>query len=96
LAGTPESGSPVPAGRDEAEDFYREGLALYQIKEYKGAARILEKAINLAPERPLYYQALAFSYSAVGDTVNARRAAEEGLRLQPDNTALSELLKQLK
>ncbi len=75
--------------------FYNKGQALYLLKNYKEATEAFQQAVQIGPTQAGYQEGLAFAAQAAGDTVIARRAALESLRLKPDNLALAELLKGL-
>jgi TolB-like protein/class 3 adenylate cyclase/Flp pilus assembly protein TadD len=71
-------------------NWYREwqGCALYSLRRYEEAAKALECA---TVKRPYIYRYLAASYAQMGRLADARTAAAEALRLQPEFT-LSVLL----
>jgi TolB-like protein len=66
-------------------NWYREwqGCALYSLRRYEEAAKVLECA---TVKRPYIYRFLAASYAQMGRLAEARAAAAEALRLQPDFT----------
>jgi tetratricopeptide (TPR) repeat protein len=65
----------------EAELHHRLGLALLECEQYAQALPRLQKAVDLAPERPGYQLPLARAYARLGDhagAVRALRAVVEG------------------
>jgi hypothetical protein len=60
------------------------------------AKRFAQRAVELDPENPKGYRVLGQVFASAGMKVNARKAYEEALRLDPKDENLKNLLKDLK
>ena len=70
----------------------RVGECKAQLRDFRGAAAAFERARELAPQDPAPRLNLAILYDRTGYPAEARRAYEEVLGIQPDNsTALNNL-----
>jgi len=92
------------AGRilDEGRNRYPESADIWlhfgaffgEIGDFERSARALERAISFAPDDPLGYRNLAAAQVALGKRDEALRTLEEGLRRDPTNKEIKQMLAQ--
>lgn len=78
-----------------SEGWTNLGSAYFTKKEYPQAIEALEQARKLSPESEIVLFNLALSYYSIGDKANARKIAEECVRLKPSFTPSLQLLETL-
>jgi tetratricopeptide (TPR) repeat protein len=81
-AGEPQ---PAPSGimdrtlSPEAEDLLRTGVAYHDRGDYETALDYYRQAMELAPDHPIIYYEMGFSYISMGDSETALDLAEKGI-----------------
>jgi tetratricopeptide (TPR) repeat protein len=73
----------VWAMSSEVQQIMLEGIALHNIGEYSAAIDTYLQALQSAPDEPIIYYELGYSYFAAGQFDKCIAAAQEGLSLQP-------------
>lgn len=61
------------------------GQACFQLQDYDGAIAAFQKSIDLQPELALVHQYLGASYMALNRWIEASKALQEAIRLDPSN-----------
>jgi tetratricopeptide (TPR) repeat protein len=84
--------SPLVVHEDQATIRNNHGLVLEESGDFAGAAREYQRAVALAPERPLYHYNLAIAERRQGLDASARAHLERAIALDPRHSlALAEL-----
>lgn len=78
-----------------SEGWTNLGSAYFTKKDFPQAIKAFEQARKLSPESEIVLFNLALSYYSIGDKVNARKNAEECVRLHPSFTPSVQLLESL-
>jgi Flp pilus assembly protein TadD len=71
------------------------GAAYYQLKYFKGSARVFEALIKIDPKNPYYYTNAGSSYASFGDKVKAREFFGKALGLDSGLELARQGIKQL-
>ncbi len=70
---------------DRATYWIGYGYYFYDNKNFVEAAKCAEKAIQIKPEIPEYYQKAALAYESYGDLIKANEVLEGSLKINKDN-----------
>jgi tetratricopeptide (TPR) repeat protein len=76
---------PSATDRKQAETLYKEALTAYQRWDVDEAAKKLQAAVRLIPNKAQYQISLAQTLARAGDFDRALRALANYLRLEPDS-----------
>lgn len=86
-------GGPPPAPRLEAaQAHWQDGLALAQVRQWRGAARAFALAARSAPADALYWLNLAHAQRRLGRLPRAAAAARRCLQVDPEQVVARRLL----
>ena len=85
----------VAQAPEEPEAQLKLGLALLLQNRVQEAVVPLETAARLSPKDAAVYRNLAFAYAGCNRFAEARAAAEEALRLDPDQPQVRDFLRSL-
>lgn len=77
---------------ENPEIFYKLALANNSIKNYSEAVKQCKRAIELAPEVSLYYEALGDIYMGIQNFIEAKRYYKEAIFIDPKNARAHALL----
>lgn len=80
---------------NNAENYYKRSIYLYQNQRYADAIEDIGKAINLEPENPLYHFKIGEYLFAINQTKKAALAFEKAVALKPDYTEALQKLGEL-
>jgi tetratricopeptide (TPR) repeat protein len=80
---------------DSADIWLHFGAFFGEVGDYERSARALERAISLTPDDPLAYRNLAAAQIALGIRDEALRTLEEGLRRDPTNKEIKQMLAEI-
>ena len=80
------------ARQETPEGLYREATCLFQTGETGDARRLLERAVELRPERTLYLRTLGLLEAQQGNPAAAREHWHRGLRSHPHHPDLRDLI----
>lgn len=71
-------------------EYYQAGLKYYNQKQYMDSIRYFQAAVQADPNNWQAYQGLAYSYYGQGDRTDCLAAADQSLRINPNNPQLKQ------
>jgi tetratricopeptide (TPR) repeat protein len=99
LGETGRAGRILDKGRrrypQSADIWLHFGAFFGEIGDFERSSRALERAISLAPDDPLGYRNLAAAQVALGKRKEALHTLEEGLRRDPANEEIKQMLAEI-
>ena len=79
----------MAANADDPNVMLNQGIELYNKGDFKGAAPILQKAVEAAPENPKAHFLLGMAYASLGKTADMKTHLNKYLELDPKGSDAS-------
>ncbi|PQJ08893.1 hypothetical protein CJD36_021735 [Flavipsychrobacter stenotrophus] len=76
-----------------SDHYYKLALERCKVKDYNSAFPLFKKAIEASPKDPELWTFMGYAYYSNNDCVNTRYAAEQAMKLDPNNTKARKLIK---
>ncbi len=76
-----------------SDHYYKLAVEHCKIKDYDAAFPLFKKAIEAAPNDPELWAFMGYAYYSINDYPNTRYAAEQALKIDPNNGKARKLLK---